>query len=650
MATKTELEKLYKSYAGDIYRYAAFRTGNREMAEDVTSETFFRVARQDISQLMTPKAWLVAIARNVSLEMTRKQMLPESAKPKSDEETEFPEWVDETDYEKLSIGESLISMLKDLVSKLDPETREVLSLRVWDELPFGEIAKIRQEKEITVKQRFYRGVEKLRDMADEGGNKLAFTTGMLLSGIRKLMREPEYAYAPNTDLINLIYPHMETNVVPNTAGAPAAAPQLISQKSMTKNVGMFIVAGGLLVTGIVIGANLLGRGIILPNPDQGKDDQQTAADAASETELAPGCALAEYSNPTFTDFKFSYDNCKWEVTEAEKVTTFPASSGVPDAKYYEVTVANKQNAEAAAKLTLLTLGPTGGGRLCLPEDSKLMSDNTIARIARTTNGLAIYEYVTRSTGLNRYAKIQTPSGILCVQDFGYIFRSFRDDLPTNVLAAPYSPITQFYPHEYLQGWLNIETTAQSESALTLVDEFVQDLPLGEQPTLNQILTSERFEYRLQLDPSYTLESTTSSAYLTGSEPWCLWETRYFGEFGNLIPAYINFSEGTPTQCPEPVTDRPVTAIGAIINSADSKGFSCFSYKRGTNNEITSVFCKYIEELPLRTSASAWGGAVTVFKESTTESVVELKADIEKLITMLDVEFNATLDLSRYDNQ
>ena len=69
-----EFESLYQQYSRDVFRFALFLSGNREDAEDVTSETFIRAwgAPGEIRQ-STLKAFLLVIARNCYLQGLRRR-------------------------------------------------------------------------------------------------------------------------------------------------------------------------------------------------------------------------------------------------------------------------------------------------------------------------------------------------------------------------------------------------------------------------------------------------------------------------------------------------------------------------------------------------------------------------------------------------
>src|SRR5882672_12455379 len=67
----TAFARLYDRYVDVVFRYVLFRVGDRELAEDVTSETFLRALRRITSvsyQGRDVGAWFVTIARNLVLD------------------------------------------------------------------------------------------------------------------------------------------------------------------------------------------------------------------------------------------------------------------------------------------------------------------------------------------------------------------------------------------------------------------------------------------------------------------------------------------------------------------------------------------------------------------------------------------------------
>jgi len=70
-----DVSSLYQRYAKDVYRFSLFLSGDRALAEDLTSETFLRVwSVRETIRLTTVKAFLFTIARNLFLQWQRKKL------------------------------------------------------------------------------------------------------------------------------------------------------------------------------------------------------------------------------------------------------------------------------------------------------------------------------------------------------------------------------------------------------------------------------------------------------------------------------------------------------------------------------------------------------------------------------------------------
>lgn len=71
----TRFHELYEKYSRDVYRFALYLSGDRGVAEDVTSETFIRVwSSPEPVRMATVKAYLLTIVRNLCL-MERRRVL-----------------------------------------------------------------------------------------------------------------------------------------------------------------------------------------------------------------------------------------------------------------------------------------------------------------------------------------------------------------------------------------------------------------------------------------------------------------------------------------------------------------------------------------------------------------------------------------------
>ncbi|MEX0931184.1 MAG: sigma-70 family RNA polymerase sigma factor [Candidatus Paceibacterota bacterium] len=153
----------YDHYVSRIYNFIYYKTHHKETAEDITSQTFYQ-ALANIAQLDTNRSfspWLYQIARNLVTDHYRKQ----SHRNHSDIEDVWDTSVADAGITiELDTDVKLtFEALKKHLDGLAPHEREVVMLRVWDELPYKEIAKIVGKSEGACKMSFSRSVALLRD-------------------------------------------------------------------------------------------------------------------------------------------------------------------------------------------------------------------------------------------------------------------------------------------------------------------------------------------------------------------------------------------------------------------------------------------------------------------------------------------------------
>ena len=152
---------LYDRYVEKIYKFLYFRTFNQHLAEDITSQTFLKCMNK-ISTFNETKgtfqAWLYQIARNLLIDEYRKQKPTENI----DAHYNIASNINlENETDQTLNNEALRKLLMTLPS----EAQELVSMRLWDELPYAEIASITGKTEGSLKMQFSRIVNQLQKQA-----------------------------------------------------------------------------------------------------------------------------------------------------------------------------------------------------------------------------------------------------------------------------------------------------------------------------------------------------------------------------------------------------------------------------------------------------------------------------------------------------
>jgi RNA polymerase sigma-70 factor, ECF subfamily len=128
-----DIEALYQRYAGDVFRFALYLSGNRAEAEDIASETFVRVWKSG-NDLRPPtvKAYLFAIARNLYVQDRRRQWRRSELSDALADQGPGP-------HAEAAARVELAAVLKALQS-LPEVDRAALLMRAQDQMPYEEIA------------------------------------------------------------------------------------------------------------------------------------------------------------------------------------------------------------------------------------------------------------------------------------------------------------------------------------------------------------------------------------------------------------------------------------------------------------------------------------------------------------------------------
>ncbi|KKS95685.1 MAG: RNA polymerase, sigma-24 subunit, ECF subfamily, RNA polymerase sigma-70 factor, ECF subfamily [Microgenomates group bacterium GW2011_GWC1_43_13] len=135
---KEAFGELYRIFLNRIYRFVYYLVGDEFSAEDITQNTFLRAWRGLASFSMdsgTFQSYLYTIARNLVIDSQRKKKAyPLNGLEEVIESQEDPV----TEVWKGEISEKIRQALADL----DTEDRQIIILRYFEEMQFGEISEV----------------------------------------------------------------------------------------------------------------------------------------------------------------------------------------------------------------------------------------------------------------------------------------------------------------------------------------------------------------------------------------------------------------------------------------------------------------------------------------------------------------------------
>jgi len=162
---------LYDRYFDTVFRFVYFRVGNRQLAEDLTADTFLRALKRISSFTWQGRdlgAWLVTIARNLvadhfksgryRLEVTTGDVLDADRPDRGPEGSPEAAVIDHI---------TNVDLLK-AVKQLNPEQQECIVLRFLHGFSVAETAQAMGKNEGAIKALQYRAVRALARLLPEG--------------------------------------------------------------------------------------------------------------------------------------------------------------------------------------------------------------------------------------------------------------------------------------------------------------------------------------------------------------------------------------------------------------------------------------------------------------------------------------------------
>ena len=148
------IEVIYDAMARSIYATALAITRNHADAEDATQNTILQVVKYAATYKKgsNPRAFILTVARNRALDIVRQRRsaIPLDELPIADEAKNDDE-------------EAVLS----LISPLNECERQLVILRLYEELSYNEIAKIMKISVFAAQKRYQRALGKLKSIHSE---------------------------------------------------------------------------------------------------------------------------------------------------------------------------------------------------------------------------------------------------------------------------------------------------------------------------------------------------------------------------------------------------------------------------------------------------------------------------------------------------
>lgn len=157
-----DIEKIYRIYFDDVYRFLLSLCKNKDLAQDITSETFLKVInnKQKIARVDNIKAYIFTIAKNTYISYYKRNKMMVS----TDDIEKFDKGIES--FEDGFMVEESIKNLNLAIEKLKDPYKSITKLRL-NGLSYKDIGKIYDRSSNRACVCFYRAKEKLKDILED---------------------------------------------------------------------------------------------------------------------------------------------------------------------------------------------------------------------------------------------------------------------------------------------------------------------------------------------------------------------------------------------------------------------------------------------------------------------------------------------------
>ena len=160
--------ELVKKYLQPVYNFTFRLVSSRDIAEDLTQETFLKVwkniRRFDVNRNF--RTWLFTIAKNTIFDWFKKKKEIPFSKFVDKEGESWLENIEDENFlpDEIMERKNIAEDLENILRKLPSHYRAILLLHFKEDFSLHEIAEILGEPYNTIKSRHQRGLERLKSL------------------------------------------------------------------------------------------------------------------------------------------------------------------------------------------------------------------------------------------------------------------------------------------------------------------------------------------------------------------------------------------------------------------------------------------------------------------------------------------------------
>jgi RNA polymerase sigma-70 factor (ECF subfamily) len=150
------MDRIYRRFKDKLFTFCLFVTHHRALSEDIVQETFTRlmVQRKGRPEIESLSGWLFVCARNQALNCLSKSSEATSPTPVGEISATF-------------IDPDTARFINTVLSKLDPEERDLILLREHEQFSIRELAGMLELSEEAIRVRLFRIRKKMQSLIRE---------------------------------------------------------------------------------------------------------------------------------------------------------------------------------------------------------------------------------------------------------------------------------------------------------------------------------------------------------------------------------------------------------------------------------------------------------------------------------------------------
>lgn len=172
-------ELLVSRYQAQVYSYIMTLVKDRQLADDVFQDTFVKIIRTIKAGVYKDEGKFVQFAMRISHNLVIDHFRKENRIPTVESSSEDYNYLDNAPISDPSVEQSMIneqihSDLRKMIEYLPVEQREVLRMRIYDDMSFKEIADITNVSINTALGRMRYALINLRKMMETNQMSLAY--------------------------------------------------------------------------------------------------------------------------------------------------------------------------------------------------------------------------------------------------------------------------------------------------------------------------------------------------------------------------------------------------------------------------------------------------------------------------------------------